>query len=92
MDNLTVITGNSEDIARGLKILIESYNAAKIKTIVQVNEDHERLTTREAANFANVSFNTFYKWLNTGKIRFYGTKKTRFYYKSELEEDLKKLR
>ena len=75
-----------------LEMFRQSYSTTKIKTIEPVNEDHERLDSEQAAKFAHISLNTLYKWVKTGRIRCYGTKRTRFFIKSELQEDLKNLR
>lgn len=84
-----IIGNNTEEIARALVQFAESYSEARPKERESIPEESEKMNSRQAAKFVGVSQATFNKWVKAGRIRYYGSNKVRFFYKSEVKEALK---
>lgn len=86
METALIITGTPESIADGLTQFAERHKPApKPKSDFQ----SDKMTVEQAGRFAGTCYKIMCKRIREGKIRCYGTGRTRFVLRSELIDDLK---
>lgn len=84
MEKVMILSTPSE-IAEGLRMFLADHQ----KPIIEPSFQTDKMTAGEASKFAGVSYNTFLKWINLGKIEVHGKGRTRFVLRSELIFSLK---
>lgn len=90
MEKALMILGNSpEDIANGLLQFAEQYKARHQAPPQAPDFETDRMTVKQAARFAQVSYKTCCYWITSGQIPIHGKGRNRFVLKSELIENLK---
>lgn len=87
MEKVMIFT-TAEEIAKGLKRILDEHSASKPKA----NFEDEKMTVGQGVNYIDVSYTTLCKWINEDKIPVHGKGRTRFLMKSELIEAYKSIR
>jgi len=80
-----MIFSTPAEIAEGLRMFLADHE----KPTIEPSFKSDKMTVGEASRFADISYNTFCKWINSGKIEVHGKGRTRFVLRSELIYSLK---
>lgn len=80
-----MIFSTPAEIAEGLRMFLAEHQ----KPNIEPSFETDQMTVGKASKFSNVSYATFCKWINTGKIKVHGKGRTRFVLRSELINSLK---
>jgi hypothetical protein len=83
-----IITGTPEQIAEGLQLFADRHASPRPEPEFQ----DEKMTIADGARFMSVCYKTFCSYIRKGKVRVYGTGKSRFVLRSELIEDFKAMK